>query len=101
MREAASRAAARSAKSPKAVGPEPVSRARGRTGAAKRIQGVADLGAQRAGGGLEVVGEQVRVGERRGAGAGHRAEPGGEVLQLGAVATEPEPVRLGEDVRGS
>ena len=68
-------AAARSSKSPTAVGPEPVSIACRGARAAQGVERVADLGTQRARRRLEVVDEQLRVGERRGAGAGRRAQP--------------------------
>ena len=92
-------AAARSSQSPTAVGPLPVSIACPAPAAAQGVEGVADLGANRARRRLEVVDEQVRVGERRGAGAGRRAEPAGDLLELRRVAAEAEAVGLGEDPR--
>ena len=87
------------AKSPNAVGPEPVTSASGGAGLAQRVERLADRRAQRARRRLEVVDEQLGVVERRGAGAGRLAQPRGELLQLLRAAAEPEPVGLGEDRR--
>ena len=82
IRPAASRAAARSAKRPNAVGPEPVSSASGAPASRRALERLADVRAKGARRRLEVVLEQLGVVERRGAGAGRGQQPLRQRLQL-------------------
>ena len=91
---------ARSWKRATAVGPEPLRKTAGAPVRAEGVEGVADVGTEGDGGGLEVVDDQVDVGERRGARAGGGAQLGGDRVELGLLAAEPEPVGLVEDVLG-
>ena len=86
-------AAATSSNSPTAVGPEPVTSERAGADLVERRERLGDLGAQRDRGPLEVVDEQLGVGERRGAGGGGLAQAGAELVEL--VGRAPELERVG------